>query len=326
MSAMHLIRSGLVATASAIAAACLSLPPGAAHAAPFPVTTDVNKAIAEHYLGPATESPAGSNRWDCRDAQGRDPVILLHATAMNQSANWAYLAPTLANAGYCAFSTTYGQASWSGNTGGMGNKERAAEHVAAFLDRVLAATGASKVDLIGHSQGGAIAQLLTQLPGRADQVDTIVSLSATPGDLPCRFDHRPPARPGPGRGGLGSAASVDPLRQLRDPIRPHLHALPGDLDDPGPERGEHADPGRVPGIEDRSRGHGVLPDGRRAGAQCAEPGAPRSSRLRVRLPALTPPEAAGQVPVLLRDVDSLDSSALPRAARRPSSVGRAIHS
>lgn len=179
MSAMHLIRSGLVATASAIAAACLSLPPGAAHAAPFPVTTDVNKAIAEHYLGPATESPAGSNRWDCRDAQGRDPVILLHATAMNQSANWAYLAPTLANAGYCAFSTTYGQASWSGNTGGMGNKERAAEHVAAFLDRVLAATGASKVDLIGHSQGGAIAQLLTQLPGRADHVDTIVSLSAT---------------------------------------------------------------------------------------------------------------------------------------------------
>lgn len=179
MSAMHLIRSGLVATASAIAAACLSLPPGAAHAAPFPVTTDVNKAIAEHYLGPATESPAGSNRWDCRDAQGRVPVILLHATAMNQSANWAYLAPTLANAGYCVFSTTYGQASWSGNTGGMGNKERAAEHVAAFLDRVLAATGASKVDLIGHSQGGAIAQLLTQLPGRADHVDTIVSLSAT---------------------------------------------------------------------------------------------------------------------------------------------------
>ncbi|MCD2144938.1 alpha/beta fold hydrolase [Gordonia paraffinivorans] len=175
---MRLLRSGFLAAATGLAAA-LALAPGAAHAAPFPVTTDVNQAVADHYFSPATEAPAGSNRWDCRDDQGRDPVILLHATAMNQSANWAYLAPTLANAGYCVFSTTYGQASWSGNTGGLGNKERAAGQVASFLDRVLAATGASKVDLVGHSQGGAIAQLVTQLPGRAAQVDTIVSLSAT---------------------------------------------------------------------------------------------------------------------------------------------------
>nr|WP_168698475.1 alpha/beta fold hydrolase [Gordonia paraffinivorans] len=175
---MRLLRSGFLAAATGLAAA-LALAPGAAHAAPFPVTTDVNQAVADHYFSPATEAPAGSNRWDCRDDQGRDPVILLHATAMNQSANWAYLAPTLANAGYCVFSTTYGQASWSGNTGGLGNKERAAGQVASFLDRVLAAAGASKVDLVGHSQGGAIAQLVTQLPGRAAQVDTIVSLSAT---------------------------------------------------------------------------------------------------------------------------------------------------
>ncbi|WP_457590176.1 esterase/lipase family protein [Gordonia aurantiaca] len=178
MISMRLLRSGFLAAATGLAAA-LALAPGAAHAAPFPVTTDVNQAVADHYFSPATEAPAGSNRWDCRDDQGRDPVILLHATAMNQSANWAYLAPTLANAGYCVFSTTYGQASWSGNTGGLGNKERATGQVASFLDRVLAATGASKVDLVGHSQGGAIAQLVTQLPGRAAQVDTIVSLSAT---------------------------------------------------------------------------------------------------------------------------------------------------
>ncbi|WP_376739986.1 esterase/lipase family protein [Gordonia paraffinivorans] len=178
MISMRLLRSGFLAAATGLAAA-LALAPGAAHAAPFPVTTDVNQAVADHYFSPATEAPAGSNRWDCRDDQGRDPVILLHATAMNQSANWAYLAPTLANAGYCVFSTTYGQASWSGNTGGLGNKERAAGQVASFLDRVLAAAGASKVDLVGHSQGGAIAQLVTQLPGRAAQVDTIVSLSAT---------------------------------------------------------------------------------------------------------------------------------------------------
>ncbi|GAC52049.1 triacylglycerol lipase [Gordonia amicalis NBRC 100051 = JCM 11271] len=176
---MSRLRSGLAAAATALAAACVLLVPGTAQAAPFPVTTNPDEAIAAHYLGPATESPAGSNRFGCRDREGRDPIVLLHATAMNQSANWAYLAPTLANAGYCVFSTTYGQASWSGTTGGLGNKERSARQVGPFIDNVLAATGATKVDLIGHSQGGAIAQLVTQLPGRAAQVDTIVALSAS---------------------------------------------------------------------------------------------------------------------------------------------------
>jgi triacylglycerol lipase len=175
---MNRIRSGVVSAMSAVAV-CLSLAAGTAHAAPFPVTTDATTAIATRYLSPASESPAGANRFDCRDRFGRHPVVLLHATAMNQSANWAYLAPTLANAGYCVFSLTYGQTSWSGNTGGLGNKERSARAVSAFVGRVLAETGAAKVDFVGHSQGGAIAQLVTQLPGRADQVGTIVGLSAS---------------------------------------------------------------------------------------------------------------------------------------------------
>ncbi|MBD0863297.1 alpha/beta fold hydrolase [Gordonia sp. zg691] len=176
---MSRARFGLAAVATALASACVVLGAGGAQAVPFPVTTDAASAIATRYLSPASESPPGANRFACRDREGRDPVLLLHATAMNQSANWAYLAPTLANAGYCVFSLTYGQTSWSGNTGGLGNKEKSARQVAAFLDRVLDATGAAKVDFVGHSQGGAIAQLVTQLTGRAEQVDTIVGLSAS---------------------------------------------------------------------------------------------------------------------------------------------------
>lgn len=89
----------------------LCLAAGTVHAAPFPVTSDAATAIATRYLNSASESPAGANRFDCRDRDGRNPVVLLHATAMNQSANWAYLAPTLANAGYCVFRLTYGQTS-----------------------------------------------------------------------------------------------------------------------------------------------------------------------------------------------------------------------
>ncbi|MFW0793643.1 alpha/beta fold hydrolase [Gordonia sp. CPCC 205515] len=149
-----------------------------AEAAPYPVVTDPQRAIADNYLKPATTSPPGSNRFGCRDKQGRDPVILLHGTAMNQAANLAYLSPMLANAGYCVFSLTYGQTSWSGSVGGLGNKDRSARQVGAFMDRVLAATGAAKVDFVGHSQGGAIAQLVSQLPGKAARIDTIVGLSA----------------------------------------------------------------------------------------------------------------------------------------------------
>lgn len=176
---MNRIRAGVASAMTAVAAMSLCLVAGTAHAAPFPVTTDAATAIASRYLSPSSASPAGSNRFDCRDREDRNPVVLLHATAMNQGANWAYLAPMLANAGYCVFSLTYGQTSWSGNTGGLGNKEESARAVSSFVDRVLAATGAEKVDLVGHSQGGAIAQLVTQIPGRAAHVGTIVGLSAS---------------------------------------------------------------------------------------------------------------------------------------------------
>nr|WP_161926031.1 alpha/beta fold hydrolase [Gordonia crocea] len=165
--------TALVAAVSGIAA-CAALSAAPASAAPFPVTTDVPGALSANYLESAQSSPPGSNRWHCRS--DRDPVILLHGTAMNQAANLGYLAPMLANAGYCVFSVTYGQTSWSGNTGGLGDKDRSARQVAGFLDRVLAATGARQVDFVGHSQGGAIAQLVAQL--RTSRVDTIVGVSA----------------------------------------------------------------------------------------------------------------------------------------------------
>lgn len=161
-------RSTLVAVvASLVALIGGVVTAGPAQAAPYPVTTSVERSIAAGFSAPATTAPAGSNRFTCRDRFGRDPVILLHGTSLNQNANWGYLAPTLANAGYCVFSITYGQTSWSGNIGGLGNKDRSARQVADFLGEVLRRTGARQVDFVGHSQGGAIAQLVSQLPGRA---------------------------------------------------------------------------------------------------------------------------------------------------------------
>lgn len=147
-----------------------------AGAAPLPVVTNPPEAIAAGFSQPATASPPGSNRWGCRN-KSRNPVILLHGTSMNQLANFPYLAPMLANAGFCVFSLTYGQTSWSGNIGGLAQRELAARQVARFLDRVVAATGAQKVDFVGHSQGGAIAQLVSQL--RTKRIGTIIGLGSS---------------------------------------------------------------------------------------------------------------------------------------------------
>ncbi len=153
----------------------LSVLPATAAAAPLPVVTDPPRAIAAGFGQPAQTPPPGANRWDCRSA-GRRPVILLHGTSMNQLANLPYLAPMLANAGFCVYSLTYGQTSWSGNIGGLGNKDRSAQQVARFLDRVRHASGADRIDFVGHSQGGSVAQLVAGLrPGR---VGTIVGVSS----------------------------------------------------------------------------------------------------------------------------------------------------
>ncbi|AVM02247.1 lipase [Gordonia iterans] len=147
---------------------------GTAHAEPYPVITDAGVASVIGDTKPADMSPPGANVRGCRS--DRPPVVLLHGTAQNQMSAWQYLAPTLANRGFCVHSLTYGQTSWSGQIGGLGTRERSARQVAAFVDDVLRRSGAARVDLIGFSQGSAIAQLFTQLPGRAGQVRHLIGL------------------------------------------------------------------------------------------------------------------------------------------------------
>ena len=69
--------------------------------------------------------------------------------------NWSYISPILAAHGYCVFALTYGldprlpiQV-----IGGTIPIEQSAPELGAFVDQVLAATGAAKVDLVGHSEG-----------------------------------------------------------------------------------------------------------------------------------------------------------------------------
>lgn len=123
----------------------------------------------------------GANDFSCvPTAAHPNPVVLLHGTAGGAQTNWGAYAPLLANEGYCAYALTYGSADvpWPLSAmGGMRPIPESAAQVSAFVDRVLAATGAAKVDFISHSQGGIVGQYMVKRLGGAAKVDKFVSIA-----------------------------------------------------------------------------------------------------------------------------------------------------
>ncbi len=107
------------------------------------------------------------------------PVILVHGTFADMSDSWQALSPLLYNNGYCVFALNYGSYDGSGSVGvyATGDIAASAQQLATFVDRVLAATGAKKVDLVGHSQGGMMPRYYIKNLGGASKVDTLVGLA-----------------------------------------------------------------------------------------------------------------------------------------------------
>jgi triacylglycerol esterase/lipase EstA (alpha/beta hydrolase family) len=60
--------------------------------------------------------------------------------------------------------------------GGSGDIRSSASALGTFVDGVLARTGASDVDLVGHSQGGLVARQYIRFAGGLGRVDTSISL------------------------------------------------------------------------------------------------------------------------------------------------------
>lgn len=116
-------------------------------------------------------SPAGANNWSCvPTAAHPDPVVLVHGTYSNAYASWAYMAPAIKAAGYCVFALNYGGV--DGNPSkARGDIRESAQQLAAFVDKVLAATHASRVDIVGYSQGGMMPRWYLRFGGGADPAD-----------------------------------------------------------------------------------------------------------------------------------------------------------
>lgn len=179
------VRAVLVAVASVLVVGLLVVPVSAqAQEGDLPVTYSGTLALANATLRPDT-APPGSNDWSCRPSAAHPhPVVLVHGTVDNMTYDWNSLAPLLHDEGYCVFAFNYGRIGGvhvglpgSTHTNGAGPVPESAGQTAAFVDKVLAATGADEVDLVGHSQGGMMPRWYLKFLGGASKVDKLVGLA-----------------------------------------------------------------------------------------------------------------------------------------------------
>ncbi|MFD5058824.1 esterase/lipase family protein [Streptomyces sp. NPDC058394] len=126
----------------------------------------------------ATATSRGWNDYSCKPSAAHPrPVVLVHGTFGNSVDNWLVLAPYLVGRGYCVYSLDYGQLPGVPFFNGLGPIDKSAGQLATFVDKVLAATGAPKADIVGHSQGGMMPNYYLKFLGGAAKVNALVGLA-----------------------------------------------------------------------------------------------------------------------------------------------------
>jgi triacylglycerol esterase/lipase EstA (alpha/beta hydrolase family) len=169
-----LLAVGAIAALFAVAGAA------SAGAATLPVhygTAAETESIAAELYHPTTV--AGANN-GCKPSSAHPyPVVLVIATLSDEGSNWVTGAPLLSNAGYCVYSFNYGETALSdfGRIDALGYIEKSAEELSSFVNQVLSKTKASKVDLVGHSQGGMMPNYYLKFLGGAAKVNELIGLA-----------------------------------------------------------------------------------------------------------------------------------------------------
>ncbi|MCW2752411.1 MAG: Lipase [Aeromicrobium sp.] len=179
---MSLRRLVLVISSAALILGIGSTSPAQAAPEPLPVPYAFLTSAVIAGLG-VDADPPGANNWKCKPSKAHPrPVVLAHGLLGNKATNWATYAPLLHNNGYCVYSLTYGQLSQipapgSELFGGLGPIEKSAVQLKDFITKVRNATGASKVDIVGHSEGTVVPDYYAKFLGGAKYIHAYVSLA-----------------------------------------------------------------------------------------------------------------------------------------------------
>ncbi|MFE6921253.1 esterase/lipase family protein [Nocardia sp. NPDC057663] len=179
-------RAGAIALAVAATLGSMVSPAGAEPAGyrpavvpnePGPRQTD-HLAAARYLDGHPSAVPVGVNNFGCKPtAEHPRPVVLVHGTDSSAYSDWAGIGPQLVDAGMCVFALNYGGAPGA-DTFGTEDMRISFAQLAAFVDDVLAVTGAAKIDLVGFSQGATVSRYYVNKLGGAPKVGTWVGLAS----------------------------------------------------------------------------------------------------------------------------------------------------
>lgn len=157
---------GLTGAAVSLAAV---LPTTAAQAPAVDANVGMTALMAA--ASPAGVAPPGANDWSCKpNARHPQPVVLVNGTFESMAKNWPTMSPYLAGRGYCVFAFNYGNLA----TGPVADS---AVELKTFAAKVLRRTGARKVDLVGHSQGGMMPRYYLKFLNGNSKVDDLVGIA-----------------------------------------------------------------------------------------------------------------------------------------------------
>jgi triacylglycerol lipase len=104
----------------------------------------------------------------CATPRHPRPVVLVPGTF--DATYWTATRDALAAQGYCVTAFRYGDA-------GTGSIAQSAAALGRFVTRELRRTHASRVSIVGHSQGGLVARYYVRFLGGAAKVDDLVALA-----------------------------------------------------------------------------------------------------------------------------------------------------
>lgn len=184
MARTHAVRvSTIVVALAGLMLSLLPLSPATAARADRKLPVPYDFLVSAVLAGLQVDGSApGSNHWSCKPTTAHPrPVVLVHGLMGNRSTNWQTYAPLLKNHGYCVFALTYGVPKSSppglDQFGGRTRMQASAAELGRFVDRVLRATGARGVDILGHSEGTVIPDYYAKFLGGRTKIRRYVSLA-----------------------------------------------------------------------------------------------------------------------------------------------------
>lgn len=117
------------------------------------------------------------NDYSCRSEANPNPVVLIHGLGATYYEDINILEDYLQKQGFCTFSLTYGAYPGFPFVGGLKPIKESSVEIADFVKSVKQKTGASKIDLVGHSEGAFQTLYVTKFGGVKDFIQRVFAIA-----------------------------------------------------------------------------------------------------------------------------------------------------